>query len=75
MNKRAYSNDNTPIVPPALKSTEVNQKQFSLIQLGKVIEEPSGYHASFSLVSLTTPQAVTPSDVIVVGETRLKLAW
>ena len=38
MHKRAYSNDNTLIVPPALKCTEVNQKQFSLIQLGKVIQ-------------------------------------
>ncbi len=38
MHKRAYSNDNTLIVPPALKCTEVNQKQFSLIQLGKVVQ-------------------------------------
>ena len=38
MHKRAYSNYNTPIRPPALKCTKVNQKQFSLIQLGKVIQ-------------------------------------
>ena len=38
MHKRAYSNDNTLIVPPAPKCTEVNQKQFSLIQLGKLIQ-------------------------------------
>mgnify|MGYP000448070554 CR=1 FL=1 len=38
MHKRAYSNDNTLFVSPALKCTEVNQKQFSLIQLGKVIQ-------------------------------------
>ena len=38
MHKRAYFNDNTLIALPALKCTEVNQKQFSLIQLGKVIQ-------------------------------------
>jgi len=35
MHKRAYSNDNTLFVSPALKCTEVNQNQFSLIQLEK----------------------------------------
>ena len=35
VHKRAYSNDNRLIVLPALNGTEVNQKQFSLIQLGK----------------------------------------
>ena len=38
MHKLAYSNDNMLIALPALKCTEVNQKQFSLIQLGKVIQ-------------------------------------
>ena len=38
MHKRAYSNDNTLIGLPALNCTEMNQKQFSLIQLGKVIQ-------------------------------------
>ena len=35
----------------------------------------SSYGSKVNGEPLTTPQAVTPSDVIVVGETRLKLAW
>ena len=38
MHKRAYSNDNTLIVSPALKCTEVNQDQFSFDSVGKVIQ-------------------------------------
>ena len=38
MHKRAYSNDNRVFVLPALNWTEMNQKQFSLIQLGKLIQ-------------------------------------
>ena len=35
MHKRAYSNYNTPIRPPALKRNEANQKQFSFDSVGK----------------------------------------
>ena len=38
MHKRAYSNYNTPIRPPALKRTEVNHNQFSFDSVGKVIQ-------------------------------------
>ena len=57
MHKRAYSNDNRVFVLPALNCTEVNQNQFSWVQLEKwfsfdsVKDTPSGsryiYHPSF----------------------------